>query len=121
MGKFVYGTPTWSVEFEDRALAHLRIVMLAKLRRSESFSFSWKYETVHGSGRSSFWIHPAIPLQFEFFGGREAVLNRAWIDALMETANSPERARAHPGTRTSHRREAQGRRATVVLPASCAR
>ena len=89
MGKFVYGTPTWSVEFEDRALAHLRIVMLAKLRRSESFSFSWKYETVHGSGRSSFWIHPAIPLQFEFFGGREAVLNRAWIDALMETANSP--------------------------------
>jgi len=89
VGKFVYGTPTWSVEFEDRALAHLRIVMLAKLRRSESFSFSWKYETVQGSGRSSFWIHPAIPLQFEFFGGHEASLNRAWIDALMETANSP--------------------------------
>ena len=38
MGKLIYGAPTWSVEFEDRALAHLRIVMIAKLRRAESFS-----------------------------------------------------------------------------------
>jgi hypothetical protein len=89
MGKLIYGAPTWSVEFEDRALAHLRIVMLAKLRRSESFSFSWKFEAAYGSGRSSLWLHPAIPLQFEFYGGREPALNRAWIDELMLTANSP--------------------------------
>jgi len=89
MGRLVYGAPNWSVEFEDRALAHLRIVMLAKLRRSESFSFSWKQDSIRGSGRSSFWVHPSIPLQFEFFGGREPALNREWIEALMVTANSP--------------------------------
>lgn len=89
MGRLVYGAPNWSVEFEDRALAHLRIVILAKLRRSESFSFSWKQDSNRGSGRSSFWVHPSIPMQFEFFGGREPVLNREWIDALMLTANSP--------------------------------
>jgi hypothetical protein len=89
VGKLVYGAPTWTVEFDDRSLAHLRIVMIAKLRRGESFSFSWKYEAAHGAGRSSLWVHPAIPLQFEFFGGREPALNRAWIDALMTTANSP--------------------------------
>ena len=53
MGKLIYGAPTWSVEFEDRALAHLRIVIIAKLRRSESFTFSWKFEAAYGSGRSS--------------------------------------------------------------------
>ena len=89
MGKLIYGAPMWSVEFDDRALAHLRVVILAKLRRSESFSFSWKYETGNRSGRSSFWVHPSIPLQFEFYGGREPALNRAWIEALMLTANSP--------------------------------
>lgn len=89
MGKLVYSSPMWSVDFDDRALAHLRVVMMAKLRRNESFSFTWKSDTVHGSGRSSFWIHPAIPLQFEFFGGREPVLNRAWIELLMVAANSP--------------------------------
>ena len=79
----------WSAEFDDRALAHLRIVIIAKLRRAESFTFSWKSDSVAGAGRNSIWLHPAIPLQFAFFGGREPVLNRVWIDALMATANSP--------------------------------
>ena len=34
MGKLICGAPTWSVEFEDRVLAHLRIVMIAKLRNA---------------------------------------------------------------------------------------
>lgn len=89
MGKLIYGAPAWTAEFDDRALAHLRIVILAKLRRGESFSFSWRYEATHGAGRSTLWFHPSIPLQFEFFGGREPGLNRAWIDALMVTANLP--------------------------------
>ena len=89
VGKLIYGAPTWSAEFEDRELAHLRVVMIAKLRRAESFAFSWGYEAAYGSGRSSMWLHPAIPLQFQFYGGREPVLNRDWIEALMLTANSP--------------------------------
>ena len=88
MGRLVYGAPTWSVEFDDRALAHMRIVILAKLRRNESFALSWNVQSSHGSGRSSVWIHPAIPLQFDFYGSRDPVLNRTWIEALMLTANS---------------------------------
>lgn len=89
MGKLIYGAPTWSLEFDDRTLAHLRVVIVAKLRRAETFTFSWKLDVVAGTGRSSIWLHQAIPLQFVFFGGREPILNRAWIDALMATANSP--------------------------------
>jgi hypothetical protein len=88
MGKLVYGAPMWSAEFDDRLLAHIRVVIIAKLRRGESFTLSWNLETSHGSGRSSIWIHPSIPLQFEFFGSRDPSLNRAWIEALMATANS---------------------------------
>ena len=114
VGKLVYGAPTWSVEFDDRALAHLRIVMIAKLRRAESFSFSWKFEAAYGSGRSSLWLHPAIPLQFEFYGGREPALNRAWIDELMADREQPGRTRAGPGAgrrpdRTARRRSPEQR------------
>ena len=86
MGKLIYGAPTWSVEFEDRALAHLRIVMIAKLRRAESFSFSWKFEAAYGSGRSSLWLHPAIPLQFYYESIQSPALNRAWLTELTESA-----------------------------------
>ena len=89
MGKLIYGAPTWSLDFEDRVLAHLRIVILAKLRRNETFALSWQSEAFAGAGRSTVWLHPSIPLQFVFFGGREPALNRAWIEALMLTANSP--------------------------------
>lgn len=89
MGKLIYGAPMWSMEFEDRVLAHLRVVIVAKLRRGEALTFSWKTDSSTGVGRSSIWLHNSIPMQFVFFGGREPVLNRAWIDALMATANSP--------------------------------
>lgn len=88
MGKLIYGAPTWSIDFDDRELAHLRIVIMTKLRRGESFSLSWDSDSTSGMGRNSIWLHQAIPLQFVFFGGREPALNRAWVEALMAKANS---------------------------------
>jgi hypothetical protein len=41
MGKLIYNVNT-STEIDDRALAHLQIVIIGKLRRQESFAFSWK-------------------------------------------------------------------------------
>jgi hypothetical protein len=41
MGKFVY-SDTVKVEIEDRALAHLHVVIGTKLRRGEPFYFSWR-------------------------------------------------------------------------------
>lgn len=87
MGRFIYDTTANSVDIDDRTLAHLRIVVMNKLRRSEPFMFD--VEMGDGSGRRSFWMHPGVPLQFHFFGSRSPRVNRAWLDALMVAASSP--------------------------------
>jgi hypothetical protein len=99
MGEFIYGTPSISVEFDDRVLAHLKAVIIAKVRRGESFTFSWEYTVAKGSGHSSIWIHPTIPLQFDFAGGKEPILNRAWIEELVRLSNSPAGLRVIPEPR----------------------
>jgi len=96
MGKFIYGTPSITVEFEDRVLAHLKVVILAKLRRGESFTFSWEYTSSQGSGHSSIWLHQAIPLQFDFYGKKDPVLNRVWLEELVKLANTPAGLRIIP-------------------------
>ena len=87
MGKFMYGGATNAFEIDDRALAHVRIVIMNKLRRSESFMF--ELTMADGSGSRSFWINAAVPLQFQFFGSRSPRINRAWIELLMTAASSP--------------------------------
>jgi hypothetical protein len=84
MGRFIYGAGD-AIELDDRTLAHLRIVVMNKLRRGESFMFDAR---VHDVGRRTFWLSPAVPVQFHFSGGRAPRLNRAWIDALMKVASS---------------------------------
>ncbi|MGK3953816.1 ATP-dependent DNA ligase [Microbacterium sp. I2] len=87
MGRFIYDTSGNSIDIDDRTLAHLRIVMMNKLRRSEPFMFD--VEVGDGSGRRSFWIAPAVPLQFHFFGSRQPRINRAWVEELMLAASGP--------------------------------
>lgn len=86
MGKFIYSTATNSFDIDDRTLAHLRIVMMNKLRRSESFMFDLTMSD--GSGSRSFWISPQVSIQFQFFGSRGPRINRAWVEELMFAASS---------------------------------
>jgi hypothetical protein len=86
MGSLTYDRVV--VEIDDRTLAHLQLVIVQKLRRGESFMLSWRDSAEVGSGRSSIWLHPAIPLYFNFAGGRAATLNRQWIEDLSRSANS---------------------------------
>lgn len=88
MGKLIYGLPSTEIEFEDRLLSHLKVVIFAKLRRNDRFSLSWSHGSGSGGGRSSIWLDSAIPLQFKFSGNREPTINRAWIDSLLVAANS---------------------------------
>lgn len=88
MGILKYGVGN-EHELDDRILAHLKVVIAAKLRRNESFFLTWSISTSVGSGRVSLWISPAVPLQLTFFGSREPQLNRAWIDVLAELSHSP--------------------------------
>lgn len=88
MGKFIYES-TVKIDFEDRLLAHLQLVIGAKLRRGESFHFTWKDDASIGNGRTVVWMNPTISLVYKFYGSRQPAINRAWIEALMYTANSP--------------------------------
>jgi len=87
MGRFIYDTAANSVDIDDRTLAHLRIVVMNKLRRSESFMFD--VEIGDGSGRRSFWMNPSVPIQFHFFGSRQPRINRLWVEELMQAASGP--------------------------------
>lgn len=87
MGRFTYDS-TVQVEFEDRVLAHLQLVIGSKIRRGESFHFSWRDDSSVGDGRTIVWIHPQSSIVYKFYGSRAPVLNREWIDALVQAANS---------------------------------
>jgi hypothetical protein len=87
MGTFTYDS-TLKVDFDDRVLAHLQIVVGSKLRRGESFYFSWRDDDAVGNGRTTVWLHPALPLVFKFFGSRMPRIDPAWIQVLSESANS---------------------------------
>ena len=89
MGTLQYGNSGLSVEFPDRALWHLQIVITAKLRRNESFIFTWTDSAEAGSGRSTIWVSPNITLFYRYFGSRLPATNRAWVNELMISANSP--------------------------------
>ena len=88
MGKFIYNSSSREIEIDDRVLAHLRVAILNKLRRSESFAMTWEHGVEHGSGRTTFWLHESIPMQFVFSGNRPPKLNRLWVEQLLLTANS---------------------------------
>jgi hypothetical protein len=88
MGKFIYDGQI-RVDFEDRLLAHLQVTITTKLRRGEPFTFAWKDDSSIGDGRTMVWLHPSRSLVYKFYGSRPPHLNRAWLEALMHTANSP--------------------------------
>ncbi|QIG38761.1 ATP-dependent DNA ligase [Microbacterium sp. 4R-513] len=86
MGRFTYENSV-RIEFEDRLLYHLQMVIGTKLRRSESFFFSWRDDPSLGDGRTSVWLHSNCAMAFKYYGSRQPQLNRQWLEALAYTAN----------------------------------
>lgn len=87
MGSMTYNRTI--VHIDDRTLAHLQVVIVNKFRRGESFVLSWR-DADAGGGRSSIWLHPAVPLHFKFVGSRAPAINRDWIHQLALNAQSPQ-------------------------------
>jgi hypothetical protein len=83
----IYGPQNLEIEFEERVLAHLKVAVLSKLRRNEAFSLSWAEDASTGHGRSSVWLHPAVPLHFRFRETHQQKLNRAWIEQMLSAAS----------------------------------
>ena len=102
MGKLLYGLPSVEIELTDRELAHVKVVIVTKLRRSEMFTFSVDgLDEANPGGRRILWVHPSIPIQFEFDGSGEDKLNRAWLEDLMAAANGGGSLRLSPEPRDS--------------------
>ena len=84
MGSLHYGSPPASFEIEDRTLAHVELVVIAKLRRNESFALAIDSDA---GGRATVWINAASTLRFEF-GSTTHDINREWLDELIDSANT---------------------------------
>lgn len=96
MGTLLYGSPPSEIEMDDRLLAHLKVVIISKLRRNEPFLLSWERTAEQGSGRTSVWMHPSIPLQFSFAGGRRPALNMTWVEQMSQAAMGNDGLRIMP-------------------------
>ena len=88
MGSLLYDGEDRPIHIDDRALAHLKVVIATKLRRQESFTLSWKHSDSEPGGRSTIWLHPSIPLRFIFDEEEPPELNMRWVEDLMHSANS---------------------------------
>lgn len=106
MGQLIYGVAP-AIEIDDWALRHLQAVMITRLRRNESFGFSWEGEPSAGpdtrvqeSGRhGSVWVSQASSLYFSYDGPQERPLNSAWLQILSAAANSNTGLRVLPEPR----------------------
>ncbi|RFA09785.1 hypothetical protein B7R54_11650 [Subtercola boreus] len=85
MGTLTYGSSGTVLQFDDRLLAHLQAVIMAKLRRDEKFGLTCSHDA---GGYTSVWLHPSIPLVFTFDTVDRPQLNRPWVELLMQSANS---------------------------------
>ncbi len=86
MGALTYGGSR--IEFDDRLLVHLQVVIVQRFRRGEGFAMSWVRSVGIGSGRSTIWMSPAVPVVFDFDGSRVPPINPEWLRRLTDTVSS---------------------------------
>ncbi|MER7796303.1 hypothetical protein [Microbacterium sp. NPDC096154] len=86
MGMLVYDSSAPPILVDDAALSHLKVVMLSKLRRGESFAVSWKHPASEGGGRSTIWVNQAVPLRFVFDETDPPELDQQWLAEMAESA-----------------------------------
>ena len=88
MGSLFYGDASFPIDIEDRALAHVKVVVVAKLRRREAFTLSWRHGLHEPRGRSTLWVHWSIPLRFVFDDPQPPKLDPAWVQLLAASAST---------------------------------
>lgn len=86
MGTLFYADQ--AIEMDDRTLAHLKVAVVTKLRRGESFTLSWMHGEGQPEGRTTIWMHESIPLRFEFGEPEAPELHREWIEEILRSANT---------------------------------
>jgi hypothetical protein len=84
MGHLYYGGTTSPIAVPDRLLAHIKVVIATKLRRSESFTMSWR----DAETRSTIWLQPSIELRFVFTSPEPEMLDSDLLQQLAQDASS---------------------------------
>ena len=77
-----------AIVIDDRTLSHLKIAVVTKLRRGESFTLSWTHGVGEPRGRTTIWMQPSIPIRFEFDEAEPGPLSRDWIEQILRSSNS---------------------------------
>ena len=113
MAKLFYGSQPAPIEIPDLLLAHVKVVIATKLRRSESFMMSWAH--ADGSGRSSIWVQPSIPMRFVFESAEAPQLDRVLLASLAVAASSNNGLVLHLDDLGRHEADAS---APAAVPAS---
>ena len=119
MGLLIYGVGP-AIEVEDRALAHLQSVIITKLRRDESFSFTWGNDDPDVDGDQSrptsphgcVWISKSSALYFRYEQTPTRRLNALWLQEMAALAASNAGLRAIPEPSPSHSESQKDPRAT---------
>jgi hypothetical protein len=88
MGKLFYGNDVNAHVVPDRLLAHLKVVVATKLRRSESFTLSWTHPADQPAGRTTLWLQPSIPMRFVFDSAENELLHQPTLKRMADLANS---------------------------------
>jgi hypothetical protein len=93
MGTFYYGGghggPPIGFDIDDSLLIPLKQVIIAKLRRGESFLVTVP-ALDHGlEVREALWMNPAVPLRFVIHETASLPPDRDRLEALMRDANTP--------------------------------
>ena len=83
MGYLTYGNTAAPIEVDDALLTHLRLVIVTKLRRNESFPLTLP---LRSGVAETLWLHASIPLRFAIED--EAAIDRPLVVAMMNAASS---------------------------------
>lgn len=84
MGLLRYGSDLVAIPMPDDVLAHLQLVVAAKLGEGEGFTVSWRHGD--GQGRSTLWLERSIPLRFDFASSHPVSTDPRRVRAMLTEA-----------------------------------
>lgn len=84
MGLLRYGSDLIAIPMPDDVLAHLQLVIAAKLGAGEGFTVSWRHGD--GQGRSTLWLERSIPLRFDFASSHPVSTDPRRVRAMLTEA-----------------------------------
>jgi len=87
MATLFYGSDTNPIALPDRLMGYIKVITSTKLRRGESFTFTWT-GTDEEAGRSTIWLQPSIPLRFVFDSAEPEQLVGDYLRSLADQANA---------------------------------